>query len=143
MVPSDAAATLVKCGRRNPRLKGLRADVHWQFVGPQISAFTIENESAIADLPADLRWLYESGAVTIEELAAIHARLGSTSARDLLTDVRRHAIRDLPGFSPELEAAVAAAAMSETRILRNSISFGGLRHDRVDGGAVSVRREVV
>ena len=25
-------------------------------------------ESALADLPADLRWLYESGAVTIDEL---------------------------------------------------------------------------
>ena len=40
-------------------------------------------ESALADLPGDLRWLYESGAVTIEQLAAIHRALGSTSAADL------------------------------------------------------------
>ncbi len=66
-------------------------------------------ESAIADLPADLRWLYESGAVTIEQLAAIHAGLGPTSAADLLTHVRRHAIQRLPGFNPDIEAAVAAA----------------------------------
>ena len=30
-------------------------------------------ESAMADLPADLRWLFESGAVTISQLAAISA----------------------------------------------------------------------
>ena len=33
-------------------------------------------ESALADLPGDLRWLYESGAVTIDQLAAIHRALG-------------------------------------------------------------------
>ncbi len=33
-------------------------------------------ESAIADLPADLRWLFESGAVTIEQLARHPARPG-------------------------------------------------------------------
>src|SRR5207247_4392292 len=33
-------------------------------------------ESAIADLPTDLRWLFESGAVTIDQLAALHAEIG-------------------------------------------------------------------
>ena len=33
-------------------------------------------ESAIADLPADLRWLFESGVVTIEQLAELHRALG-------------------------------------------------------------------
>jgi DNA polymerase (family 10) len=66
-------------------------------------------ESAIADLPADLRWLYESGAVTIEQLAAIHAGLGPTSAADLLAEVRRHSIQRLPGFDASIEAAIAAA----------------------------------
>src|SRR6476620_5922966 len=32
-------------------------------------------DSSLADLPPDLRRLYESGAVTLEEMAAIHARL--------------------------------------------------------------------
>ena len=36
-------------------------------------------ESTVADLPADLRWLYESGAVTLEQLAALHASCGVTS----------------------------------------------------------------
>src|SRR5438105_4746336 len=36
-------------------------------------------ESALSDLPADLRWLYESGAVTIEQLAALHRKLGATT----------------------------------------------------------------
>src|SRR6185312_2474058 len=40
-------------------------------------------ESAIADLPADLRWLYESGAVTIAQLAALHSALGAISAADM------------------------------------------------------------
>jgi hypothetical protein len=38
-------------------------------------------ESAVADLPGDLRWLYESGAVTIEQLADLHRALGVTTAR--------------------------------------------------------------
>ena len=46
-------------------------------------------ESAIADLPADLRWLFESGAVTIEQLAALHDALGAISAPDLVAAVRR------------------------------------------------------
>ena len=66
-------------------------------------------ESAIADLPADLRWLYESGAVTIEQLATLHSTLGVTSAADLLAELRRMNIQRLPGFHPGLEASIAAA----------------------------------
>jgi DNA polymerase (family 10) len=66
-------------------------------------------ESAIADLPADLRWLFESGAVTIEQLAEIHRTFGLTSAADIADAVREHKLRTLPGFNPELEAAIAAA----------------------------------
>ena len=50
-------------------------------------------ESAIADLPADLRWLFESGAVTIAQLAAIYQQLGATSAAELGAAVARRAIR--------------------------------------------------
>lgn len=66
-------------------------------------------ESALADLPADLRWLFESGAVTIEQLATLHRTLGITSAADLVDAVRREAIRSVPGFDAPLEAAIAAA----------------------------------
>src|SRR4051812_36549756 len=66
-------------------------------------------ESAIADLPADLRWLFESGAVTIEQLAAIHHVIGATSAADLADAVREQKLRAIEGLGAEVEAAVAAA----------------------------------
>jgi DNA polymerase (family 10) len=66
-------------------------------------------ESAIADLPADLRWLFESGAVTIEQLGALHEALGITSAADLVAAVRREQVRRVPGLDAHIEAAVRAA----------------------------------
>ena len=66
-------------------------------------------ESAIADLPADLRWLFESGAVTIEQLAAIHRELGVTSAADIADATREHKLRALPGIGADVEMAVDAA----------------------------------
>ncbi len=66
-------------------------------------------ESALADLPADLRWLFESGAVTIAQLAALHNALGATSAADLAAAVKRQAIRSIPGHDAMIEYAVAAA----------------------------------
>ena len=66
-------------------------------------------ESAIADLPADLRWLFESGAITIAQLAALYQALGVTSAADLGAAVSRAAIRSSPGLNEAIEAAVAAA----------------------------------
>jgi DNA polymerase (family 10) len=66
-------------------------------------------ESALADLPSDLRWLYESGAVTIEQLATIHRTLGSTSAADLAWAIGEQKIRALPGLDASVEAEIAAA----------------------------------
>jgi len=66
-------------------------------------------ESAIADLPADLRWVYESGAVTIEQLATIYRALGATSAADLAEAAREQRLRTLPGIGAGVEAAVAEA----------------------------------
>src|SRR5262249_20236518 len=63
----------------------------------------------LADLPADLRWLYESGAVTLEQLAAIHRALGVTSAADLAAAVDQRQLRDLPGVGESVEAAIARA----------------------------------
>ncbi len=66
-------------------------------------------ESSIADLPADLRWVYESDAVSIEQLAALHETLGVTSATDLAAAVREQRIRGLEGFDAETEARVGSA----------------------------------
>ena len=66
-------------------------------------------ESALADLPADLRWLFESGAVTIEQLAALHRSLGAVSAIDLSESVRLHTIRDVPGLGLDVETAIEGA----------------------------------
>jgi DNA polymerase/3'-5' exonuclease PolX len=66
-------------------------------------------ESAIADLPADLRWLYESGAVTLEQLAAIHQALGTTSAGDLAAVIEQRLLRSVPGCDEAIERAVAEA----------------------------------
>ena len=74
-------------------------------------------ESAIADLPADLRWLFESGAVTVPQLAAIYAHTGATTAAELGAAVAHRAIRSIPGLDEGHEAAVAGALPS----LRKSI----------------------
>jgi DNA polymerase (family 10) len=69
-------------------------------------------ESALADLPADLRWLFESGAVTLEQLAALHHTLGAATSADLQDAVRREAIRRVPGLDAGIEQAVAQALPS-------------------------------
>src|SRR5205085_6141215 len=66
-------------------------------------------ESTLAELPADLRWLYESGAVTLEQLAGMHRALQITSTADLADALRTHALRPIEGLGDEVEAAVAAA----------------------------------
>jgi DNA polymerase (family 10) len=66
-------------------------------------------ESAIADLPADLRWLFESGAVTIEQLAGLHLALGVASAADMAAAAHDRQLRALPGFNEAVEAAIVAA----------------------------------
>lgn len=76
-------------------------------------------ESAIADLPADLRWLFESGAVTVEQLTALHHALGVTSSADLREAVTRHAVRAVPGLDAGVEAAIASALPS----LRAAVPF--------------------
>ncbi|HXI26948.1 MAG TPA: hypothetical protein VNG89_00955, partial [Vicinamibacterales bacterium] len=66
-------------------------------------------ESAVADLPADLRWLYESDAVTLEQLEAIHRALGATSAADLAAAVRAEQIRAVHGLDAAVEQRVSDA----------------------------------
>ena len=66
-------------------------------------------ESAVADLPSDLRWLFESGVVTIPQLAALHHDLGVTSAADLAAAVAAASLTRVPGFDSAIAAAIAAA----------------------------------
>jgi DNA polymerase (family 10) len=66
-------------------------------------------ESAVADLPADLRWLYESGAVTLEQLALLHDRLGATAVADLSAAIDDGTLRSVRGLDDTVEPAVAAA----------------------------------
>jgi DNA polymerase (family X) len=66
-------------------------------------------ESAIADLPADLRWLFESGAVTIEQLTAIYRSRGAMSIADLAAAVGEGALGSVDGVGPDVERAIAAA----------------------------------
>jgi DNA polymerase (family 10) len=69
-------------------------------------------ESAIADLPADLRWLYESDAVSLEQLAALHRALGVTTVADLRAAVDEQQIRRIEGLDAETERRIAAALPS-------------------------------
>ncbi len=73
------------------------------------SAAWVLMESAIADLPADLRWLFESGAVTVKQLAALHQALGVTTAGDLAAAVADHAVRHVEGLDGPGEEAIARA----------------------------------
>jgi DNA polymerase (family 10) len=66
-------------------------------------------ESAIVDLPADLRWLFESGSITIAQLARFHAATGATAAADLVAELHRQSGQAVPGLDAETAAAVAAA----------------------------------
>src|SRR5262245_57129375 len=97
--PADADSDILKLLRQMHEASG------WVLV-----------ESTLADLPADLRWLYESGAVTLEQLAATHRTLGATSAGDLAAAVQertlaRASIDDataaaIAGALPRLRAAI-------------------------------------
>ena len=78
-------------------------------------------ESALADLPADLRWLFESGAVTLEQLAAIHEAFGVTSAADLRRRRRRavpcpHSRDSTPRSKPPSPTALPSLRASVPRI---------------------------
>ena len=66
-------------------------------------------ESALADLPADLRWLFESGAVTLPQLAAIHEATGATAASDIRVAIDDGSLRRVPGLDDATEKAIVEA----------------------------------
>ena len=81
-------------------------------------------ESAIADLPADLRWLFESGAVTLEQLAAIYRRArGDVGGRSGGCGRANGALGGIDGVGPEVETAVAAA-LPLLRVVHSAHSAG-------------------
>jgi DNA polymerase (family 10) len=84
-------------------------DVHTRLRYMYDAGAWVLMESAIADLPADLRWLFESGAVTIEQIAALHNALGVSTAADLVGAVETQAVRTVPGLDPLAEYAIAGA----------------------------------
>ena len=90
--PADADADVLQ------RLRHMYESAAWVLL-----------ESAIADLPTDLRWLFESGAVTVEQLAVLHRALGVTSAADLRAAVFDGVIRGIAGLDESIERAIAGA----------------------------------
>jgi len=80
-------------------------------------------ESVIADLPADLRWLFEAEVVTLDQLATLHEATGATAIADFADLVRRGHLRSLPGFTEESETDVAQV-LPRLRQTRRRIPLG-------------------
>lgn len=80
-------------------------------------------ESEIADLPADLRWLFETEAVSLDQLSQLHASTRATAVTDLADLVRRGQLHRLPGFTADVERAIAAA-IPQLRATRRRIPLG-------------------
>jgi DNA polymerase (family 10) len=70
------------------------------------SAAWVTLESALADLPSDLRWLFESGAVTLDQLALLQQQLDVLSVADLAAAVAERAVRAIPGLGETVEDAI-------------------------------------
>jgi DNA polymerase (family X) len=66
-------------------------------------------ESGVVDLPSDLRWLYASGAVTLEQLATLHESLEVTSIADIAAALDDGVVRGQTGFDSAVEQAIANA----------------------------------
>jgi DNA polymerase (family X) len=66
-------------------------------------------DAAIADLPTDLRLLFEAGGLTLRQLATLYVALGVTTAADLLMEVRRGSVRLVPGLGTSVDTAIASA----------------------------------
>jgi DNA polymerase (family X) len=75
-------------------------------------------ESTLADIPADLRWLYESGAVTLPQLETLHRALGVTSAADLAAAVEEQRVRGVAGLESVEPLIVEALPNLRRRIPR-------------------------
>lgn len=65
-------------------------------------------DSSLADLPSDLRRLHESGAVTLEELGGVHARLGVSSAAEIADALERELVGPVGGVPAGVGAKIAA-----------------------------------
>ena len=82
-------------------------------------------ESAIADLPADLRWLFESGAVSLEQLALLHEQRGVTALADLAAAVDEQTIRSVDGLDETVEHGRGRGASQPARSRFRAFRSGG------------------
>jgi len=71
----------------------------------------------VALTAADLRWLYESGAVTLEQLATLHASLDVISIADVIAALGDGKLGEHIGLDPSLPKVIAGAL----RTLRRSV----------------------
>jgi len=65
-------------------------------------------ESGLADLPSDLRWLFESGAITLDQLAALVRTHGVTTVHDVGHLIAAHTLRDDALFGDAREETIAS-----------------------------------
>ncbi len=72
----------------------------------------IARERAIAELPADLRWLLESHAITIVQLERLTRALDSVTLADLVMATSLGWVRRVEGLGPDVEEAIARALPS-------------------------------
>jgi DNA polymerase (family X) len=91
----------------NEPARGIEPDILDRLRQIHESGSWVRLASAVADLPADLRWLHESGAVTLEQLATLHTSLGATSQADLAAAARSGELRNRTGLGPSVEQAIA------------------------------------
>lgn len=72
-------------------------------------------ESAVAELPTDLRWLLDSGAVTLKEIGALASRLDVLSMADIAAAVTRGRL-DRAGLSSAHGEAIVEALRAHRRL---------------------------
>jgi DNA polymerase (family 10) len=95
----DVGSRLPGSAADEPAVRRLRALSH--------AGSWVALESALADLPSDLRLLIDSEALTLEQLAALHTATAATSVADIADLVRREQLRDVPGLTRSIEDGVA------------------------------------
>lgn len=69
----------------------------------------IVREQAIADLPSDLRWLFESGAASLDEIARLVQAVDTVTLADLRSAIASGAARDSGALSADVVHAIAEA----------------------------------
>jgi DNA polymerase (family 10) len=95
-----------------PRLRALADTPGWVLL-----------ESAIADLPSDLRCLFESGAASLDQILTLQSALDLTAAADLSAAILSGAIEQMPGLGARAGRAIASA-LPTLRVSRPRVPLG-------------------